>query len=162
MKPSFEISADARKLAEFLKDRERASYLEMNRRTGRIIDGRDRYVLYAAARYLQREYDIVFVAERGVGIVRATNGQVATLSTDGAIRKTGRIVRRAKKMQPIVNSQELTGDERDAFFIGRAVVQALDYSIGRKARSRIAAEINDRGEAIDVKDVITLFQKRAH
>jgi hypothetical protein len=163
MKPSFEVSPDVRKLVEFLKDRDKASYLEMNRRTGRIIDGRDRYVLYGALRYLQREHDIVFVAERGVGIVRASNGQIATLSTDGAVRKTARVIRRAKRLQPLVNTQQLTGDERDAFFIGRAVVQAIDATAGRKARKKIAEEIADRGgEQIDIKDVVVLFQRRAH
>ena len=163
MKPSFEVSPDVRKLAEFLRDREKASYAEMNPRTGRNINGTDRYVLYGALRHLQREHEIVFVVERGIGITRATNGQVAALSTDHTIRKTGRVIRRGRKMQPIVDSQALTSDQRDAFFIGRCVLQMLDVTVGRKMRSKIADEIKDRGgEAVDIKDVIGLFQKRAH
>jgi hypothetical protein len=162
MKPSFEVSPDVRKLAEFLREREKASYAEMNRRTGRNINGTDRYVLYGALRHLQRD-EIVFVVERGVGITRATNGQVASLSTDHVIRKTGRAVRRGRKLQPIVDSQALTSDQRDAFFIGRCVLQMLDATVGRKMRTKIADEIKDRqGEAVDIRDVVALFQRRAH
>jgi hypothetical protein len=162
MKPSFEVSPDVRKLAEYLRERERASYAEMNRRTGRNINGADRYVLYGALRHLQRD-EIVFVVERGVGITRATNGQVASLSTDHVIRKTGRAIRRGRKLQPIVDSQALTSDQRDAFFIGRCVLQMLDATVGRKMRTKIADEIKDRGgEAVDIKDVVALFQRRAH
>jgi hypothetical protein len=162
MKPSFEVSPDVRKLAEYLREREKASYAEMNRRTGRNINGADRYVLYGALRHLQRD-EIVFVVERGVGITRATNGQVASLSTDHVIRKTGRAIRRGRKLQPIVDSQALTSDQRDAFFIGRCVLQMLDATVGRKMRTKIADEIKDRGgEAVDIKDVVALFQRRAH
>jgi hypothetical protein len=163
MKPSFEVSPDVRKLAEFLRECEKASYAEMNRRTGRNINGADRYVLYGALRRLQREHDLVFVVERGVGITRATNGQVASLSTDHIIRKTGRVIRRGRKLQPIVDTQALNNDQRDAFFIGRAVTQMLDATVGKKMRSKIADEIKDRGgEAVDIKDVVALFQRRAH
>ena len=163
MKPSFEVSPDVRKLAEYLREREKASYAEMNRRTGRNINGTDRYVLYGALRHLQREHEIVFVVERGIGITRATNGQVASLSTDHVIRKSGRAIRRGRKMQPIVDSQALTSDQRDAFFIGRAMTQMLDATVGRKMRSKIADEIKDReGEAVDIKDVVALFQRRDH
>lgn len=161
-KPSFEISPDTRKLAEFLQPREQATYSEMNRRIGRQIDGTDRHVLYGALRVLQREYGVVFVAERGVGIKRATNGQIASLSTDHAHRKIKRTVRRAKKIEPLVNSQTLSPDERDAFWIGRVVTQVLDVTVGKRMRSKIADEIKDRGEAVDIRDVIALFQKRAH
>jgi len=163
MKPSFEVSPDVRKLAEFLESRQSATYNEMNRRIGRTVNGTDRYVLYGALRHLQREHGFIFVAERGVGVKRATNGQVATLSTDHAHRKVGRTVRRAKKLQTHVNTQELTNDERDAFYIGTAVTQILDAAVGRKMRSKIAHELHDRnGEAVDVQDVIALFRKRAH
>jgi len=162
MKPSFEVSPDTRKLAEFLQPRDQATYTEMNRRIGRIINGADRHVLYGALRILQRDHGIVFVAERNVGIKRATNGQMATLSTDHVHRKVRRTVRRGKKIEPLVNSQELSPDERDAFWIGRAVTQVLDVTVGKRMRSKIADEIKDRGEAVDIRDVVALFQKRAH
>jgi hypothetical protein len=161
-KPMFETSQDVQKLIEYLNVRDRATYDEMNQHLGRKINGRDRHILSGALYKLQRERDMVFVCERGVGVVRATNGQVAVLSTDVVLRKTGRIIRRGKKLQPIVNTQALTGDERDAFYIGRATTQMLDATIGRKMRSKIAEEIRDRGEAVDIADVVALFRKRAH
>ena len=161
-KPSFEVSPDARKLAEFLQPRENATYSEMNRRIGRQINGTDRHVLYGALRILQRDHGIVFVAERNIGIKRATNGQMAMLSTDHVHRKIRRTVRRGRKIEPLVNSQALDPDTRDAFWIGRAVNQVLDAVVGKKMRTKIADEIADRGEAVDIRDVIALFQKRAH
>lgn len=162
MKPSFEVSPDVRKLVEFLQPRDYATYAEMNRRIGRQVDGADRHVLYSALRRLQRDSEVVFVVERGTGIKRASNGQIATLATDHVHRKTRRVIRRGKKLEPLVNTQELNSDERDAFFIGRAVTQMLDATVGRKTRSKIAEEIKERGEAVDIKDVIALFQRRAH
>lgn len=160
--PQFEISPDARKLAEFLEKRDRATYAEMSRLTGRIVNGRDRYVLAAALRTLQRQ-NVVFVCERGIGVVRATNDQVAMLSTDHIHNKTRRVIKRGKKLERVVNTQKLSADERDAFFIGSAVTQMLDATVGRKIRSRIANEIKERnGEQVEVSDLIALFRKRAH
>lgn len=161
MKLSLEVSPDVRKLVEYLDGRKSATYEDMNVHVGRKLNGRDRYVLHSAMRILERGRKM-FVAERGVGVRRATNGQTATLSTDTVISKTRRVVRRGRKRQELVNTQELQSDERDAFFIGRAVTQMIDATVGRTMRSKIAHEIEDRGEAVDVKDIIGLFSKRAH
>lgn len=159
---SFEVSPNARILAEFLLPLEQATYDEMNKLIGKKINGNSRHILYRALRQLQRDHEIIFVVDRGVGLVRATNAQVATLSTDHVAHKVRRTVHRGKRMQPIVNTQELTSDQRDAFYIGRAVTQMLDAAVGRKMRSQVAEEIKDRGEAVDISRVVALFKKRAH
>jgi hypothetical protein len=161
-KPMFEVSPDVRKLTDFLHDRQHATYVEMNRRIGRQLNGADRHVLYGALRQLRRE-EIIFVAERNIGVRRATNGQVATLATDHGHRKIGRIVRKGRNLEPIVNTQEMEAEAREAFFKGCAVNQMVAFSISRKMRSKIAREIEDRaGEPVDVTEVVALFRKRAH
>lgn len=161
MKPTFELSEDVRKLVEFLEPREHASYPEMNRRVGRNLNGAERYVLTSARRVLERDSGKVFVTERGIGIRRATNGQVARLSTDHVVNKTRRVVRQGKKRDALVNVQSLDADDRDAYYIGRAVRQMLDATVGRKMRSKIAQEIQDRGgEPIDLTETIGLFQRK--
>jgi hypothetical protein len=163
MKPSFEVSTDTEKLVTFLENRDRASYEEMNRVTGRTLNGPHRYILTTALKLLQRDQQKVFVNEWGVGVVRATNRQVASLSTDHVIRRTRNVVKKGRKLQPIVNTQDLTDDERHAFFIGRAVIQVMDNTLGRKMRSKIADEIIERGgDMVDVDQVVALFKKRAH
>jgi hypothetical protein len=158
-KPTFEVHPDVLRLERYLGDRDRASYNEMSGEVGRMIRGRDRHILYAATRRLLRDRGIVFVTERNWGVVRATNGQVARLGTDAVIRKTGRAVRRSKKLHPLVNTQDLSDYERDAFWIGKAVVQGLDVMVGRKMRSKIAEEIREQREETDIKDLVALFSR---
>lgn len=163
MKPSFEVSTDVRKLVEFLLQREMASYTEMGRLINRDLQGRERHVLESAKRNLQREHGIVFVAVRGLGVKRATNVQIASMATDHLHRKTRRSLRRAKKLDTLVNPQAMSADARDTFYGGRMVNQALGYSLSRKFRSKIQKEIADRGgEQTDLTDVVALFSKRAH
>jgi hypothetical protein len=162
-KPSFEISADAEKLVTYLENHDSATYEEMNSITGRVINGGDRYVLYAAMNVLQRERQRVFVCQRGVGYVLAKNNQVASLSTDHVIARTRNVVKKGRKLQPIVNTQALTNDERDRFFKNRAVTQVIEHSISRKMRDKVADEIAERGgDMVDVDQVVALFKKRAH
>jgi hypothetical protein len=159
MKPSFEVSPDVRKLCEYLEQRDHASYNDMNRLLGRFVNGRDRYVLVSAMRRLQREQGIVFVVERGVGVRRATNVQIATLGTDTVITKSHRIVNRGKKLHPLVNPQALTAEEREAFWIGKSVTQAMSITMSRKMRRDIKEELDKQGEEIDVTSVVALFSK---
>lgn len=161
-KPSFEVSPDVRKLADYLRERSRASYEEIGRHVGRKVNGHERHILYGALRILQRDAGIVFVTVRGLGIARATDSQIAALGTDHVIRRTQRTVRRGRKLHPIVDIQRLSAEEREMFWVGRAVTQALDAAVGRKLRKQIVDEIKDRGEGPDVKNVIALFSRRAH
>ena len=76
MKPSFEANPDVEQCVEYLMRHDRVSYNELSAHLGRKINGRDRYILIAARRRLERK-GILFVVEWGVGLVRATNRQVA-------------------------------------------------------------------------------------
>jgi hypothetical protein len=157
MKPSFEISADVEKLVAFLSERERASYSEMSSLVGRRLNARDRYVLTSARRILENTRGIIFETERGVGIVRATNGQIADLATSHPINTIKRLTRRAQKRQTRVNIQDLTADERLAFAIGRVVLNAVGKTTLKSFRQQIAHEIERRdGELVSVQQVVSL------
>lgn len=162
-KPSFETSVDVEKLVRLLEEHDSATYEEMNRLTGRKIDGLDRHILYSALNILQREQERVFVNERGVGYVLAENNQVASLSTDHVIQRTRNIVKKGRRLQPLVKTQGLTNEERERFFKNRAVTQMIDHSISRKMRKEIADEVAARGgDMVDVDQLTILFKKRAH
>jgi hypothetical protein len=163
-KPSFEVSSDVDKCTEYLANHDRVSYNELSSYLGRKINGRDRYVLESARRRLERRRGVVFVVERGVGVVRATNKQVAQLSTDVPIRQVRRITNKAKKREIHVNVQELSEDERLAFYIGRVVVNAIGKNTLKSFRSQIKAEIERHGgEMIESHGggMITLHQVAA-
>src|SRR5262249_43370139 len=111
----------------------------------------------SARRVLENRDGIIFAAERGIGIVRATNGQIANLATDHPINKISRMTRKAQKRQTRVNIQDLTSDERLAFAIGRVVVNAIGRTTLRSFRRQIAQEIEKRdGELISVNQIISL------
>jgi len=162
VQPSFETSADVERLVDFLADKQQASYAEMTNLTGRKVDGRDRYVLTSARKMLERS-GIFFAVDRGVGLVRATNGQVATLSTTHPIDRIRRTTRAAQKRQVHVNIQDLTAEDRLAFDIGRSVLAAIKQNISRRTRSLLAKEIerNDGG-AVSISSVLSLPRHRRH
>jgi hypothetical protein len=161
MKPAaFELSRDVEKLVAFIGDRQSASYVEMSVHIGRTINGRDRYVLDSARRVLERQGKI-FVAERGIGVRRATNGQIAVLSTSHPIDKTRRVTRRAKKRERHVNVQQLADDERRAFYLGRLVLEIIDRDTSRSFRNQIRVEIDKReGEVVSLNQLAVLPRHR--
>jgi hypothetical protein len=160
-RPSFELSADVEKCCAFLESRDRASYAEISSHLGRRVNGRDRYVLASARHRLESQRGIIFVTERGTGLVRATSGQIATLSTTHPINKIRRVTRKAEKRQVRVNVQELTDDERLAFYVGRVVVNAIGKNTLKSFRTRIKKEIEGRGgEMITINQVTALRRHR--
>lgn len=155
-KPTLEVSADVERVEAFLEGRPRATYAEISRHVGRVVNGADRYVLESARRRLERR-GIIFAVQRGVGLVRASNGQVAQLSTTQPIGKIARIRRRAKRREQHVDVQQLTADERLAFAVGRVVLHAIGQNTLRSFRSKIAKEIEQRdGELVGVQTLLTL------
>jgi hypothetical protein len=158
--PAFEMSRDVERLVDFLSSHQRASYAELSRLTGRKIEGRDRHVLSSARRVLERQ-GIFFAVERGVGVVLATNGQVATLSTTHPIERIRRTTRTAKKRQAHVNIQNLTADERQSFDISRSILTAVTQTTSRKTRTLLAKEIekNDGG-VVSLQSVLSLPRHR--
>jgi hypothetical protein len=158
----FETSIDTRKCFDFLAGRERATYAEISEHVGRRVNGpHDRHVLDSARRMLERERGIVFVVERGVGLVKASNGQRAALSTTHPIGKIKRVTRQATKRHRLVDVQGLSTDERLAFAIGRTVLAAIGKTTLKSFRSKIAKEIAKRdGELVDIRQVLTLPRHR--
>lgn len=154
MKPSFEVHPDIEKLAAFLAERKSATYDEMSKLTGRDISGRDRHVLTGARRQLERQRGIVFATERGTGVVRASNGQVARLSTTEPIKKISRTTKRAEKRQAYVNVQLLTSDERLKFSVERSVLIAIRKSTAKSLRTRLAKEIEKQDDGIVTIDTV--------
>jgi hypothetical protein len=160
MKPSFEANPDVEKCVEYLMRHDRVSYNELSAHLGRKINGRDRYILIAARRRLERK-GILFVVEWGVGLVRATNRQVARLSTDVPIGRIRRIAHKAKKREVHVNVQGLSEDERLAFYVGRVVVNAIGKSTLKSFRSQIKSEIEKHdNEPITLSQVAALRRHR--
>jgi hypothetical protein len=160
MKPSFELSPDVAKLAAFLTDRQKATYGEMSDLTGRQINSRDRHVMESARRILEGK-GVYFAVDRGVGLIRATNAQVAILSTSHPITKIGRVTRKAQKRQAHVNTQNLSDDDRLAFDIGRSVLAAIRNDTSKSLRARLAREIakNDGG-VVSIDSLLALPRHR--
>jgi hypothetical protein len=133
----------------------------MSNLIGRKVDGRDRYVLASARRILERR-GVFFAVERKIGLVRATNGQVATLSTAQPVDKIRRTTRVAQRRQTQVNIQDLSADERMKFDIYRSVIQAVKQNTSRQTRTLLAKEIlkNDGG-IVSINSVLSLPRHRA-
>jgi hypothetical protein len=157
-KPPFQMSPDVERLVHFLLMRDQASYAEMNAHIGRRLDGRDRYVLASACRILENR-GIFFIAERGVGVIRANNSEIATLSTSHPIKKVQRITRRATKRQAHVDVQRLSADERLAFYVGRVVINAIGKDTLQSFRARIAKEIQKSGDEMLTINQITALPR---
>jgi|SRR5215468_9896409 len=162
LKPSFETSRDVERCTDYLASHDRVSYNELSSYLGRKVDGKDRYILQSARRRLERR-GVVFVAEHGVGVVRATNGQIAKLSTDEPIRKIRRITNKARKREQFVNVQALSADERLMFYIGRVVVNAIGKNTLKSFRNQIKTEIERQGGEMPERGggAMTLFQVAA-
>ena len=159
-KPTFERNPDIDKLAEFLAPRQQASYAEMSVLLQREINGRDRHVLTSARRMLERK-GVIFAVQRGIGLVRASNGQVAALSTDIPIRKIRKETQRARKRQAFVNSQMLDAEARLAFWIGQSVINVIKKNTSKSLRTMLAKEIERRdGGAVSLDTVLSLPRHR--
>jgi hypothetical protein len=156
-KPRFEASADVEKCYDYLKARQEATYRELSKFLGRDIAGRDRHIMESARRKLER-IGIVFAVQTGVGLKRASHAQVATLATDTPIRKIKRAVKRSKKREKIVDVQQLSGDERAAFYVGRAVLGAVEQGVRRAFRNKIKEEV-EVGGPIPTADIVALFKR---
>ena len=154
-KPSFEANPDVDRCIDYLRRHDRVSYEELSRYLGRVINGRDRYILQSARRRLERQ-GTFFVVEHGVGLVRATNKQVASLATDDPIGRIKRIAGKAKRREVHVNVQALSEDERLAFYVGRVVIDAIGKNTLKSFRSQIREEIKRHGD-----EPITLTQLTA-
>lgn len=155
----FETSADIEKCTSYLRSRSHASYKELSQHLNRDIQGKDRYVLVSARHKLERE-GIVFVIRTGIGVERANHSQVAKLATDEPLSKIKRVTRRANRRQKIVNVQGLTADEREAFYVGRAVLGAISQGLRDAFRNKVAKVTRDNADngPLDVKETIALFR----
>lgn len=159
-KPRFSASPDVDTCAEFLRQhqgKELITYAAIATATGRDIAGDDRYILQSARRRLERE-GIIFVVETGKGIRRAKDAEIATLSTDAPISRTRKIAKTAKKRQRAVNVQNLSNEQRAAFYVGRAVLGAIEQAT-RKAFSNQVRAANTTGEPMPIKQTMELFKK---
>ena len=160
-KPRFSASPDVDTCVEFLRqhrDKGLITYAAIATATGRDVSGADRYILQSARRRLERE-GTVFVVETGKGIRRATDTQIASLSTDIPIAKTKRITRIAKKRQRSVNVQNLTSEQREAFYVGRAVLGAIEQATRKALRNQIVMAANTVDGPIPIKQTMGLFKK---
>lgn len=158
LKPRFEVSTDTEKCCDFLRTRQQATYLEISQHLGRDVRKRDRYVLEAARRKLERE-GIVFVVQTCIGVIRASDAQVAQLSTDVPIGKIGRTIKRAKKRERVVNLQNLTAEERAAFYVGRAVLGAMSQADRLAFRNLLRKEADNTDGPVPIERTIELFSK---
>lgn len=160
MKPTFEASLDVEKLVAFLVDKPGATYAELGAMIGRQVQGRDRYVLESARRKLEKR-GIFFVVERGVGLTRATNNQVATLSTSTPITKIRRVTKVAEKRQHHVDIQSLTSEDRLAFDVKRSVIAAIRKTTSKSLRTMLAKEIEKQdGGVFNINSVLSLPRHR--
>ena len=157
-KPNFEASEDTTRCVDYLRGRSRATYHEISQHLGRDVQRRDRHVLENARRKLERE-GVVFVVETGVGLVRATDAQVATISTSLPIEKIRRTTHRAQKREPLVNIQKLTADERAAFYVGKAVLGAIQQATREAFRNQLIGAVNVSQEPISLDATLNLFSK---
>lgn len=160
-KPRFETSPDVEACAEYLrhnKDRGLIEYSAIGRIIKRDVTGKDRYILAGARRILEKQ-GIVFVVETGKGIRLASASQVAKLSTDVPITKTRRTVKAAQKRQRAVNVQELSEEERAAFYIGRAVLGAIGLAASRAFTNRVTEAQKQSDGPIPIKKTLELFRK---
>lgn len=154
---AFELSREVEKLCDFLEKRQKASYVEMTELVGKDVAGKGRYVLASARRRLERA-GIFYLAERGVGVVRASNANVSALATSQPIRKVRRIARTAKKREVHVNLQDMSADDRAAHFVGRTVLNIVEEAVGRALRKKIQEELDksDGDSTITLSQLVTL------
>ena len=95
----------------------------------------------------------------GIGVERANHAQVAALATDAPISKIRRAVRRSGKRQKIVNVQDLSEDQRLAFYVGRAVLGAIGQAVRDSFKNKVAKATNVDDPPLSVKDTLALFAK---
>lgn len=157
--PRFKASEDVEACADYLRAKKTSGIItfeQLETATGRDIRGKDRYILTSARRILEHEA-LVFVSITGRGVARASDAEVATLSTNVPIEKTRRIARTAKKRQRNVNIQNLTDEQRAAFWIGSAVLGAINQAASRALRDKMREEVNVTDGAIPLSKTLELF-----
>lgn len=160
-KPRFSASPDVDTCVEFLRqhrDKGLITYAAIATATGRDVTGGDRYILQSARRRLERE-GTIFVVDTGKGLRRATDDQLATLSTDAPISRTRRIAKVARKRQRAVNVQNLSAEQRATFYVGRAVLGAIEQATRKALRNQLQPIANTNGEPIPIKQTMELFKK---
>ena|GEM_PF-5917361 len=160
-KPRFESSADVEKCVSYLRKNKNdglLSYADLSKVTGRDIVGKDRYILTSARRILERD-GLMFATQTGKGVILASDAQKAELSTDGAIIKTRRIARVARKRQRSVNIQSLTDEQRMAFWVGSAILGAIDQAASRAFKNRVEEVSNASDARIPLSKTLELFSK---
>lgn len=160
MKPRFETSPDIDACVAYLRKHEARpliEYAELSEAIKRDIAGRDRHILQSARRRLEKE-GIVFVVATGKGVRRATDAQVAILATDTPIRKTKRITKTAHKRQRTVNVQNLSQEQLAAFYVGRAVLGAIEQATRKAFRTKIINATNTESGPLPLKETLEMFK----
>jgi hypothetical protein len=159
-KPSFQANPDAAKLANYLRDRNRASYFEMSAAVSRDIQNRDRYVLTGARRILERE-GIIFVVERGVGLIRADDAQIAVLSASHPLGKIKRVTQVAQRRQDFVNIQGLTAEQRTDWDVSRSLLSIIRLHSSRAFRNKVEKVVLEQdGGMVDPSTLESMFPSK--
>jgi hypothetical protein len=159
-KPRFEASPDVETCVACLRKHNNTdiiTYSALSSATGRDIGGRDRHILQSARKRLERE-SIVFVVETGKGVRRATDSQIATLSTEVPIDKTRRIGKTAKKRQRAVNVQNLSQEQRATFYVGRAILGTIEQATRKAFRTRLRPAVNASDGPLPIKQTLEMFK----
>lgn len=160
-KPRFEASPDVEACCEYLRhnrDRGLIAYDALSRVTKRDISGKDRHILASARRILERE-GTIFVVETGKGLRKASASEIAKLSTTAPILKTRRIAKQARKRQSVVNVQEMSDEDRAAFYIGRAVLGAIGQAASRAFTNRVKEASENADAPIPIQKTLEMFNK---
>lgn len=164
MKAIFQTSVDAVALGKRLcqlKSGEELSYDALESLVpGRNLRGKDRYILYSAARVALKESNIVVSCVSGKGVKRLTNDEIADLPTS-AISHVRRTLKRTSRKVICSDYDKLNDEGKQKFNASMSVMGAILQFTSQKSLNAIGERVTTAMNRLPVEETVGLFLKNS-
>jgi hypothetical protein len=157
----FDLAFETRQLIDMgkeIREGETWLYSDMSKKLGATYpyDGKG---LYSARRILLRDFGIIFIAVKNVGLRRLDNKEKVGI-TGQAIETTQRLVRRTSKKLGTIDFMTLPDELRVEVNTGMTVLKVMEHATNRKTFERVRAVVNESKGILSVGRTMELFGEK--
>lgn len=153
------LSANTELLIKYLialKPNEQITYEQMHKLLPNCdLRGKQAYILQSARRVALNTYNIATLAVHGVGIKRATDGELSQLG-EGFRKRIHRAAKKLGRQVTCADFSKLTNDEKTTANYSLSMAGALALFTTRKQRDLLAAKVQQAGNKLAAVEVLAL------
>lgn len=161
MKASFQASPDTIILAKRIEKSgkgETVSYSDFNALCpGRDFQGKDRHILVAAQKKVQRDLGIVTAAVKGVGIKRLLDSEIVDIP-QAVNQRTARASKKAMQKVATVEYENLSEGDKRKYESGMTTLGIVALFSSPKVQKLIDDKVYQSKARLSIEDTLNLFK----